>query len=82
MTVKEIFNTHFQLANQKMEYKVVASNGNGGNIIYYSGNGLYLRKEVAKMEVYKWFIDSRQNFVIVVKRDKNFEEKRKEVFKK
>lgn len=74
MKVNEIINTHFKLANSNISFLVKP---NGTEKIYYSGDGNYIRNEVAEMEVKRWLIDDSKKknliFVVLVERDENFE---------
>ena len=76
MKVLEMFETHYSLANKKMEY-IVKSKGTG--FVYYHGNGQHYRPEIEKMDVKRWFID-REKLIIIVDRDEALEEKIKAFF--
>lgn len=83
MKVIDIINTHFSFANPNIKFLVKPK---GTDTIYYSGDGSYIKNEVAEMEVQRWLIDNEKKnsliFVISVKQDKDFEEKKRKFLEK
>jgi hypothetical protein len=78
MKVSDIINTHFSLANKDLKFLVKPK---GSDTTYYSGNGSYIRPNVADMTVQRWLIgaDKHNNpiFVIIVEQDLQFEEEKR-----
>lgn len=75
ITVHELIQAHFNIANPGMEY-VVKPNGDRQ---YYQGDGRWMTPEIASMSVERWLVDVRKNlFVICVAKDDNYEQKRKQ----